>query len=72
MVEAKESTDHFELEQVGKYVPATTSKIEEALHHHHDAALDILGSDRVEMTEIQSRYVCRKIDKNILPWLLLV
>ncbi|TXT07424.1 hypothetical protein VHUM_03144 [Vanrija humicola] len=42
-------------------------------HHKHDKALDALGeAGRVDMTDEQSRAVCRKIDKHILPPLMWV
>jgi hypothetical protein len=39
---------------------------------HADRALSIIGGDRVELTEEESKRICRKIDKVILPILVWV
>lgn len=61
--EKKASVSHHESHGLDKQAALMADT-----HHKHDKALDALGeAGRVDMTDEQSRAVCRKIDYHILP-----
>jgi MFS family permease len=65
----KYSVDHVDKSDIEKQHPA---QVHHDLSRPHDKALDALGDDVVHMTDEQSRMVCRKIDRAILPILMWV
>lgn len=69
---SKNDAEHIESHDEEKGgVRGRIHSVDDHRHHKHDKALDALGADgRVPMTDEESRMVCRKIDKHIMPILM--